>query len=61
MEDFVIKETDKSEVSVDNSNNLIVIVSETGLEQPTELDDQFKNVKISYSKNPLIKPRRETC
>ena len=38
MEDFVIKEIDKSEVPMDNSNNLIVIVSETGPTQPTELN-----------------------
>jgi len=51
MEDFIIKETDKSEVLIDNPNNLFVIISETGPEQPTELDDQFENVKIDKSKS----------
>jgi len=49
MEDFVIKEIDKSEVPMDNSNNLIVILSETGPEQSTELNNQFENVKIDKS------------
>ena len=35
---FIIKETDKSEVLIDNSNNLFVIVSETGPEQPSQLN-----------------------
>ena len=49
MEDFIVKEIDKSEISIDNSNNLFVIISETGPEQPIELDDQFENVKIDKS------------
>ena len=49
MEDFVIKEIDKSEVPIDNSNNLFVIVSENGPEQPIQLDDQFENVKTDKS------------
>jgi len=47
MEDFIIKEIDKSEVLIDNSNNLFVIVSETGPKQPIQLNNQFENVKIA--------------
>jgi len=36
--EFIIKEMDKSEVLIDNSNNLFVIVSETGPEQPSQLN-----------------------
>ena len=44
-ETFTIKEIDKSEVSIHNSNNLIVIVSETGPNRSIELNKINKMVK----------------